>query len=93
MGIISRYGGAFRPRGEGGGSPPRKRWRKTSHYGWAPHAGDWRTGPQTLYFITPSGGPLGKFGSPGMMGADDGWVPPRRDATNLNPPRPAHLLP
>ena len=39
------------------------------------------------YTPPPLGGEsLGKFGSPGMMGDDDGRAPLRRDATNLNPP-------
>ena len=46
-----------------------------------PHAGAWRTGPQTPYSITPREVPLAKFGSLDMMGADDGQAPLRRDAT------------
>ena len=40
------------------------------------------------YAIIPRGRLLGKFGSLGMMDADYGRAPPRRDATNLNPPPP-----
>ena len=88
MGIIGRDGRKFRSRGEGGihtrgsGSvrPPTMVWR--------PCAGAWRTVPQNPYATTPRGGPLGKFGSPGMMGDDDGRAPPHRYATNLNPPPP-----
>ena len=48
-----------------------------------PREGAWRTGPQNPYATTPRGGTPGKFGFLGMMGADDGRAPPRRDATNL----------
>ena len=58
-----------------------------------PRAGAWRTGPQTPYIITPRGVPLGKLGSLGMMGDDDGRAPLRRDATNLTPPPPLHTFP
>ena len=86
MGIIGRDRQEFRlqgeggicPHGSGGGRPPNMVGR--------PCAGAWRTGPQTQYFTTPRGEPLIKFGSPGMMGADDGQAPPRRDATKLTPP-------
>ena len=88
MGIIGRNGrefrlrveGGIRPRGSGGGRPPTMFGR--------PRAGAWRTGPQTPYATTPRVGPLGKFGSPGMMGADDGCLPLHRHATNLTPPLP-----
>ena len=45
---------------------------------------DWVTGTQTPYANTSGGGPLSKFGSLEMMGADDDRAPPHRDATNLN---------
>ena len=37
-----------------------------------PRTGNWRTGTKTPYAATPRGGPLRKFGSSGMMVADDG---------------------
>ena len=74
--------------GRGGGSSSWKRQRKTLHYGMVILCRSWRTRPQIPYATTPRGGTLGKFGSPGMMNADDGQDPPRRDGTNLNPPPP-----
>ena len=91
MGIIGRDGRELFPGGEGmicprirgGGRPPTMNGRT--------HAAAWRTVPQTPYATTPMGGPLGKFGSLGMMGDDDGRAPLHRDATNLTPPR--HTFP
>ena len=88
MGIIGRDGREFRLRGEWGIRPRGSGGRRPPTMVGRPCAGAWRTGPQTPYAITPRGGPLGKFGSLGMMGAYDGRAPPRRDATNLNPPPP-----
>ena len=51
-----------------------------------PHAGAWITGTPPPHATTPRGGPVENFESPGMMGANDGWAHPRRDATNMNPP-------
>ena len=75
MGIIGRDGQELRPLGEGGihtrGSdsviPPTMIGR--------PCVGAWRAGPQTPYTATPRWVHLGKFGSPGIMGADDGQAP------------------
>ena len=53
-----------------------------------PHAGAWIKGPPHPHVTTPKGVPLGKFGSPWMMGPYDGQDPLCRDATNLNPPPP-----
>ena len=88
MGIIGRDGREFRPRGEGEIRPRRSGGGRTPNMVGSTNEGVWITGPQTPYATTPRGGPLGKFGSPGMMGADDGRAPPRRDATNLNPSPP-----
>ena len=93
MGIIGMDGQEFRPQGEGGYCPRGSGGGIPPTMAGHPHAGAWRTGPQTPYAITPRGGPLGKFGVPGMMGADDGRAPQRMDATNVNPPPPAHLPP
>ena len=49
--------------------------------------------PPLPYTTTPRGGPLGKFGSLGIMGADDDRAPPRRDANNLNLRTPHTHLP
>ena len=88
MGIISMDEQEFRPREEGGiclcGSGGARPPTMFGH----PHTGAWRTGHQTPYATTLRGDPLEKFGSPGMMGADDGREPPSRDTTNLNPPPP-----
>ena len=88
MRIIGRDGqefrpgveGGIRPHGSGSGRPPTMVGR--------PHTGAWRTGPQTPYVTTPRGRLLGKCGSLGIMGADDGREFPRRDTTNLTPPPP-----
>ena len=91
MGIIGRYGGEFRPRGEGGVRPQWSGGRRPPTMVGRPHAGSLRTGTPTPYATTPREVPLGKFGSPGMMGADDGREPPHRDATIINPPPPSPL--
>ena len=91
MGIIRRDGQEFHPRGEGEISPCRRGSGRPPTMVGRPRAGYWITRPQTPYATTHRGGPLGKFGSPGMMGADDGQVPPCRDETNLTPhPPPPH---
>ena len=56
----------------------------------SPHAGALTRGPP-LHATIPRGEPLENFGSPGMMGTEDGLAPPRRDATNRNPP--SHAIP
>ena len=58
--------------GRWGGGSPRRRRRKTPYYGWASLHRIFENRTQTPYATTPRGGPLGKFGSPGMMSADDG---------------------
>ena len=93
MGIIGKDWQEFRPRGEGGGCTRGSGGGRPPTMVGRPHAGARRTGTQTPYTTTPRGGILGKFGSLGMMGDDDGRAPPRRDATNLTPPPPAHLPP
>ena len=75
------------------GRPPYSSLEKEmwdTHYSWAhPCRGlDKRNPP--LHATTPRGRPLDTFGSPGMIGSDDGRVPPIRDATNLTPPPPPH---
>ena len=92
MGVIGRDGQEFRPRVEGEILPCRSGFRRPPTMVGRPRAGDCRTVTQTPYTTTPRGVPLGKFGSLGMMGADDGWAPPLRDATNLTPP-PPHTFP
>ena len=62
------------PRGSVGRRPPTMVGR--------PREEAWRKGPQNPYATTPRWVPLVKFGSPGMMVDDDGWVLPRRDATS-----------
>ena len=86
MGIIDRDGQAFSLRGEGGGCPRRSGGGRPPTMVGRPCTGDLRTGTQTPYTTTPRGASLGKFGSPGMTGTDNVRAPPRRDATNLNPP-------
>ena len=94
MGIISRDGQEFRPRGEVGVRPRVSGVERPPTMVGHPCAGACRTGPQTPYATTPRGGPLGKFGYPGMMGDDDGQAPLRRDVTNLTPPlHPPHTSP
>ena len=88
MGITGRDGREFRPSGEGGISPCGSGGGRPPTMVGRPHTWAWRKGPQTPYYTTPRGLPLGKFESPGMMGADDGRAPPLRDATNLTPPPP-----
>ena len=80
-------------RGERGGFVPTKAAAEDPHHGWDPQSRGLRTGPQSPYATTPRGEPLGKFGSTGMMSADDGRAPSCRDATNLNPPPPPAQLP
>ena len=70
MGIIGRDGQVFRPWGEGGIHPCRSGGGRPPTMVRRPHKGAWRTGTQTPYATTPRGGPLGKFGSPAMMGAN-----------------------
>ena len=48
-------------------------------------AGISTTGPPP-FSTTPRGVTLENFGSQGMMGANDGWEPRLRDATNMIPP-------
>ena len=94
MGIISRYGQEFHPKGEGGIYPHGSGGGRPPAMVGRPLAGAWRTGTQTPYSTTPRGRPLGKFRSPWMMGSENGRATPRRDATNLNPPPPSeHLHP
>ena len=93
MGILGRDGRKFSLRGEGEICPRRRGGGRPPTMVGRPHARAWRTGPQISYATTPRGVPLGKFVSPGMMGADDGRTSPRRDATNLNPRPPSHLPP
>ena len=86
VGIIGRDGREFCLRGEWGIRPRGSGSRRPPTMDGRPHAGAWRTGPQPHTPLPQGRGPLGKFGFPGMMGADDGWAAPRRDVTNLTPP-------
>ena len=86
MGIIKKDGREFRLRGEGGILPHGSGSRRPPTMVGRPRAGAWRIIIQNPYATTPRGGTLGKIGSLGMMGADDGRSHPCRDATNLSPP-------
>ena len=72
--------------GRWGNSSLRKRRQKTPHYHRAPLCRGLENRTPNLILHHPRGGPQSKCGSPGMIGADDGWDPPHRDVTNLTSP-------
>ena len=73
--------GGICPRGSSSGRPPTMVGRS--------RARAWSTVPPLIpYTTTPRGGTLEKFGSPGMMGADDDQAPLCRVGNNLTPPPP-----
>ena len=72
MRIIGRDGQEFRPQGEWGVCPHRRGGGRPPNMVGEPHAGAPRKGLKIPYTTTPRGGPLGKFASLGMMGADIG---------------------